>query len=116
MAPVFTLIDTLGLIVSQLSFKMDDFPNWPQAPRVAAIRILGIEAPNRTILVGQTIKLRCRTNGDKLHSLSWSKNGQEFYRFQPFERRQQHLFFNLTGVTVDVSTIDSSIAGDLVGD
>lgn len=77
--------------------------NWPQAHRVAAIRVLSIEAPNRTISVGQTIKLRCRTNGDKLHSLSWSRNGQEFYRFQPFERRQQHLFFNLTGVTVDVS-------------
>jgi len=72
---------------------------------VDAIRLLHIDAPH-TIQAGQPLRLRClyETKGDKLQSLSWYKNGREFYRYQPFERRQPVLAFNLTGVNVDVSS------------
>ena len=68
-----------------------------------AIRVSRLEAP-KSVQAGQQIKLRClieATRGDRLQSLAWYKNGREFYRFQPFERRQPVLAFNLTGVNVD---------------
>uniref|UniRef100_A0A6G1SQ75 Ig-like domain-containing protein n=1 Tax=Aceria tosichella TaxID=561515 RepID=A0A6G1SQ75_9ACAR len=69
-----------------------------------AIRLVRIEAPH-SIQAGQQLKLRClyETRGDKLQSLAWYRNGREFYRFQPFERRQPVLAFNSTGVHVDLS-------------
>lgn len=69
-----------------------------------AIRLIRLEAP-RSIQAGQPIRLRClyETRGDKLQSLSWYRNGREFYRFQPYERRQPIIAFNLTGIQVDVS-------------
>lgn len=74
--------------------------------QVAAIRLTGIEAP-RSVIVGQPIRLRClyETKGDKLQSLSWIKNGREFYRYQPSERRHPVLVFNSTGINVDVSCV-----------
>lgn len=70
----------------------------------SAIRLVRLEAPE-TIHAGQPIRLRClyETKGDRLQSLSWYKNGREFYRYQPFERRQPILAFNLTGFTIEVS-------------
>lgn len=81
--------------------------HWPVSSIIKpaqAIRLLRLDAP-RTVIAGQPIRLRCfyDTKGDKLQSLSWYKNGREFYRYQPFERRQPVLAFNLTGVNVDVS-------------
>lgn len=69
-----------------------------------AIRLVRLEAPH-SIQAGQQLKLRClyETRGDKLQSLAYYRNGREFYRFQPFERRQPVLAFNSTGVHVDVS-------------
>lgn len=72
--------------------------------QVEAIRLTSLEAPT-TVSAGQTMRLRCNyeTRGDKLQSLSWYKNGREFFRYQPFERSQPILVFNLTGINVDVS-------------
>jgi hypothetical protein len=72
--------------------------------KAEAIRLVRLEAPH-SIQAGQPLKLRClyETRGDKLQSLSWYRNGREFYRYQPFERRQPVLAFNSTGVQVDVS-------------
>lgn len=80
---------------------------WPVIIRqVNAIRLIRLEAPH-SVHVGQPIRLRClyeTTRGDKLQSLSWYRNGREFYRYQPFERLQPILAFNLSGVNVDVSS------------
>lgn len=81
---------------------------WAKSPilQVVAIRLIRVDAPT-TIQAGQPLRLRClyETRGDKLQSLSWYRNGREFYRYQPFERRQPVLAFNLTGVNVDVSNL-----------
>lgn len=71
-----------------------------------AIKLLRIEAPERPH-AGTPVKLRCvyETKGDKLQSLSWYKDGHEFYRYQPYERTKQVLIFNQTGVTLDVSKV-----------
>lgn len=74
--------------------------------RSGAIRLVRLDAPSQ-IVEGQPIKLRClhENRGDKLQSLSWSRNGREFYRYQPFERNPQlqHLYFNSSGIQPDVS-------------
>lgn len=77
---------------------------WRPIAFVDAIRLLRIDSP-QSIQAGQPLKLRCLYDpkGDKLQSLSWYKNGKEFYRYQPFEQRRPVLAFNLTGVNVDVS-------------
>lgn len=85
---------------------------WPLPNIVAfaeAIRLVRVEAPN-LVEVGKPIKLRCiyELRGEKLQSLAWYKNGREFYRYQPFERRQPVLTFGLAGVNVDVSILASS--------
>lgn len=76
---------------------------FPSLLTAYAIRVISLEVSKNPARVGQVIRLRCKTSNEKLFSLSWSKNGQEFYRFQPHEKRQPLLFFNLTGVSVDVS-------------
>jgi hypothetical protein len=72
--------------------------------RVSAIRLIRLDAP-LSIQAGQPLRLRClyETKGERLQSLSWYKNGREFYRYQPFERKQPVLAFKLNGVHVDVS-------------
>lgn len=69
-----------------------------------AIRLIRVEAP-KSVQVGEPIRLRClyELRGEKLQSLAWYKNGREFYRYQPAERRQTVLTFSLAGVNVDVS-------------
>lgn len=78
---------------------------------VHAIRILQLDGP-RTVQEGQNLKLRCLydSKGDKLSSLSWYKDGREFFRYQPFERRQPVLAFNLSGINVDVGSMHQSCA------
>lgn len=78
--------------------------SWFMLEQAEAIRLVRIEVPH-TAQAGQTVRLRCSVDakGDKLHSLSWYKNGREFYRYQPSERRQPVLAFNTTGVQLDVS-------------
>lgn len=79
---------------------------WSIIQVAEAIRLIRLDAPH-SVEAGQPIRLRClyETRGDKLQSLSWYRNGREFYRFQPFERRQPILAFNLTGIQIDVSDI-----------
>ena len=71
-----------------------------------AVRLLRLEAP-KSVQVGQSVRMKClvETNrgGDRLQSLSWYKNGREFFRYQPYERRQPVLAFNLSGVNVDLA-------------
>lgn len=77
---------------------------YPKIVEVNAIRLIRLDVP-LSIQAGQPLRLRClfETKGEKLQSLSWYKNGREFYRYQPFERKQPVLAFKLNGVHVDVS-------------
>lgn len=77
---------------------------------VSAIRLVRLDAP-QSVQAGQPIILRCLADSkrDRLQSLSWYKNGREFYRYQPFDRAQPILVFNLTGINVDVSLITVKI-------
>lgn len=67
------------------------------------LRLVRIEVPVE-IKQGQLAALRCLYDpeNNKLQSLAWYKNGREFYRYQPYDRRPI-LVFNRTGVHVDVS-------------
>lgn len=96
-------LDSLDLL-QKLKVWLRTSLNFPSQHLVEAIRLTRLDVP-QSIQVGQPLKLRClyETKGDKLQSLSWYKNGKEFYRYQPFERRQPVLAFNLSGVNVDVS-------------
>lgn len=72
---------------------------------VGAIKLLAIDAP-KLVQAGQAISLKCLVDSrkDKLLSLSWSKNGREFYRFEPYSQAKQlYLIFNTTGINLDVS-------------
>ena len=55
---------------------------------------------------GQTADLTCSFNlgGDKLYSVKWYKDGQEFFRFMPSMDTQIEVF-PVRGVSVDVSKL-----------
>lgn len=74
-------------------------------PVEAEIRIARIDGP-KSISVGQPLGLKCvvQTRADKVITLSWSKDGREFYRYQPHDKRNASLAFKMDGVFVDVST------------
>lgn len=78
------------------------------AKPVSAIRLLQIEGP-KSVQEGSSIKLRCLydSKGDKLSSLSWHKDGKEFYRHQAYDRKLPALVFNQSGINVDVSSCSS---------
>lgn len=55
-------------------------------------------------LVGNSTRLECKYDlqGEKLYTVKWYKDGNEFYRFLPGESPEVQLF-EVTGVHVDVS-------------
>lgn len=73
-------------------------------PVSADIRVIRIDGP-KSISIGQPFSLKCnvRARADKIITLSWSKDGHEFYRYQPQDKRNASLAFKMNGVSVDVS-------------
>lgn len=63
------------------------------------LRMLQLIVPKHVVL-GDTIRLECNFNLDKekLYSVKWYKDGNEFYRFVP-EEKPPAMSFNLPGVT-----------------
>lgn len=57
-------------------------------------------------LVGNSTRLECKYDlqGEKLYTVKWYKDGNEFYRFLPGESPEVQIF-KVPGVHVDVSTI-----------
>lgn len=55
-------------------------------------------------LVGNSTRLECKYDlqGEKLYTVKWYKDGNEFYRYIPGESPEVQTF-NVTGVHVDVS-------------
>jgi len=55
------------------------------------------------VVVGENIRLECNFNLDneKLYSVKWYKDGNEFYRYEPKEKPPA-MSFNLPGVTAIV--------------
>lgn len=57
-------------------------------------------------LVGNSTRLECKYDlqGEKLYTVKWYKDGNEFYRFLPGETPEVQVF-EVTGVHVDVSIL-----------
>lgn len=57
-------------------------------------------------LVGNSTRLECKYDlqGEKLYTVKWYKDGNEFYRFLPGETPEVQVF-EVAGVHVDVSLI-----------
>lgn len=66
------------------------------------LRMLQLIVPKHVVL-GQNIRLECNFNLDdeKLYSVKWYKDGNEFYRYVPQEQPPA-MAFNLPGVTAIV--------------
>lgn len=66
------------------------------------LRMLQLIVPKHVVL-GQNIRLECNFNLDdeKLYSVKWYKDGNEFYRYVPQEKPPA-MSFNLPGVTAIV--------------
>lgn len=56
--------------------------------------------------MGNSTRLECKYDlqGEKLYTVKWYKDGNEFYRFLPGESPEIQVF-DVTGVHVDVSTL-----------
>lgn len=56
--------------------------------------------------MGNSTRLECKYDlqGEKLYTVKWYKDGNEFYRFLPGESPEVQIF-DVTGVHVDVSPI-----------
>ena len=67
------------------------------------IKLLKVEIPPHAIR-GQDARLICKYDmeGDKLYSIKWYRNGNEFYRYIPSDTPDTTVF-NGNGINVDVS-------------
>ncbi|XP_011638668.1 uncharacterized protein LOC105428206, partial [Pogonomyrmex barbatus] len=66
------------------------------------LRMLNLIVPQHVVL-GQNISLECNFNldGEKLYSVKWYKDGNEFYRFVPQEKPPVMVFVH-PGVTTNI--------------
>ena len=69
------------------------------------IKLLKVEIPPHAIR-GQDARLICKYDmeGDKLYSIKWYRNGNEFYRYIPSDTPDTTVF-NGNGINVDVSVL-----------
>ena len=67
------------------------------------IRILGLRIPQHATK-GENVKMECMYDleSDKLYSIKWYRNGNEFYRYIPSDKPRTTIF-NRPGINVDVS-------------
>ena len=74
-----------------------------------SIRLLNVEIPPHAVR-GQDLHMSCKYDlgGDKLYSIKWYRNGNEFYRYIPSDTPQTTIF-NGNGINVDVSAWFMSI-------
>lgn len=65
--------------------------------------MLGVKVP-AYIFMGDSVQLFCDYDMqmDKLYSVTWYKDNEEFYRYVPTSNHLKHSF-NMDGITVDVS-------------
>lgn len=87
---------------------MPPFPLISHPPLVCVaetngLRMLELIVPQHAVL-GQNVSLECNFNldGEKLYSVKWYKDGNEFYRFVPQEKPPALMFVH-PGVTAIVS-------------
>ena len=83
--------------------QLDHFNSFFLVDVCLSIRLLEVTIPPHAIR-GQNSKLNCNYDmeGDKLYSIKWYRNGQEFYRFIPSDEPKTTVF-NGDGINVDVS-------------
>ncbi|GFR32970.1 uncharacterized protein TNCT_435851 [Trichonephila clavata] len=72
-------------------------------PMIACLKISSFEVPS-LLVPGDSAYLTCLFDlgGEKLYSVKWYKNDQEFYRFFP-SLNPQYMAFRAPGIHVDVS-------------
>jgi len=77
------------------------------------LRMLELIVPQHAVL-GQNVSLECNFNLDneKLYSVKWYKDGNEFYRFVPQEMPPVRVFFH-PGVTAVVRITNDSLSFSL---
>ena len=85
--------------------QLDHFNSFFLVDVCLSIRLLEVTIPPHAIR-GQNSKLNCNYDmeGDKLYSIKWYRNGQEFYRFIPSDEPKTTVF-NGDGINVDVSGV-----------
>lgn len=68
-----------------------------------SIKLVNVSIPQHA-LRGRDVKLQCQYDleGDKLYSVKWYRNGQEFYRYIPTDSPKTAIFPR-KGIFVDVS-------------
>lgn len=68
--------------------------------------MLGVRVP-AYIFWGDSVELLCNYDMqmDKLYSVTWYKDNEEFYRFVQSSKHHKHSY-KMDGITVDVSFID----------
>lgn len=68
-----------------------------------AVQMLGVKVP-AYIFMGDSVQLLCDYDMqmDKLYSVTWYKDNEEFYRYVPSSKHLKHSY-NMDGITVDVS-------------
>lgn len=68
-----------------------------------SLKMARVSVPRYT-LRGESVELLCEFDlqGDKLYSVSWYKDHDEFYRFVPSGKQTQHIY-KIDGIKVDVS-------------
>ncbi|XP_020286352.1 uncharacterized protein LOC109855989 [Pseudomyrmex gracilis] len=79
------------------------------------LRMLELKVP-RHVIRGQNIDLQCKfdLDGEKLYSVKWYKDGNEFYRYEPREKPPFKMF-KQPGVTVIVhNSTERSVVLDSV--
>lgn len=68
-----------------------------------AVQMIGVKVP-AYIFMGDSVQLSCDYDmqTDKLYSVTWYKDNEEFYRFVPSLKHPKHSY-KMDGITVDVS-------------
>ncbi|PRD21594.1 UNVERIFIED_CONTAM: hypothetical protein NCL1_51301 [Trichonephila clavipes] len=76
---------------------------------IACLKISSFEVPS-LLVPGDSAYLTCLFDlgGEKLYSVKWYKNDQEFYRFFP-SLNPQYMAFRAPGIHVDVSVADERL-------
>lgn len=72
-----------------------------------AVQMLGVKVP-AYIFIGDSVQLFCNYDlqMDKLYSVSWYKDNEEFYRYVPASKTQLKHSYYMDGITVDVSNFN----------
>lgn len=71
-----------------------------------AVKMLGVRVPSY-IFWGESVQLVCDYDMqmDKLYSVTWYKDNEEFYRCVPSSTKHPQHSYKMDGITVDVSNL-----------